>query len=480
MENKEKLFRQSALERLSSPERLDQLMQVINPMDWIALSTLGILVGGTLIWSIVGRIPLTVEGRGVFIRPHQVIDLQANVAGQLSALKVEQGKCVEKGALLATIEPTDLKQQLQLTQGKLTQLQAQRTQELARSDQRMNLEQSTLAATRVSLVQRLNNTSAIAPVLQTKGLESIQEQRRSLEQRLQDARAMIPVMEERVDTRRQLYTQGGIAQDTLLQAEREYTQSRQTAAEVEAQIKQLEVQIAETDRNYLTNLQTVGELEAQLQELDTKAVRIDQENRGNQKQQDREIQEVTREIARLEQQITTNSKIISPQAGCILELNLAVGQVVQPGARLGSIQISQANRPIAGILYFPIKDGKQIQPGMSLTITPDTVQRERFGGIVAEVKTVSELPITRENATSVIGNSEVVQTLVGESGAVMQVNAELAIDLKTRSGHKWSSSQGTSSPITSGTTATARVTVEQRAPITFVLPFLRDLFGLKE
>jgi HlyD family secretion protein len=116
---------------------------------------------------------------------------------------------------------------------------------------------------------------------------------------------------------------------------------------------------------------------------------------------------------------------------------------------------------------------------MAIAITPDTVQRERFGGIVAEVTEVSKLPITRAGATAVIGNSEMVQTLVGETGAVMEVNTKLVTDPTTVSGYKWSSSKGPASKITPGTTATVRVTVEERAPITFVLPFLRDLLGIK-
>jgi HlyD family secretion protein len=40
------------------------------------------------------------------------------------------------------------------------------------------------------------------------------------------------------------------------------------------------------------------------------------------------------------------------------------------------------------LAYFPIKDGKQIKPEMVISITPDTVQRERFGGIIGKVNAV--------------------------------------------------------------------------------------------
>ena len=54
MNNKEKkqIFREESLERLSSPERLDRLMQIVDRRDWLPLSTLGALVVAAIIWSI--------------------------------------------------------------------------------------------------------------------------------------------------------------------------------------------------------------------------------------------------------------------------------------------------------------------------------------------------------------------------------------------------------------------------------------------
>ncbi|MCJ8279057.1 MAG: NHLP bacteriocin system secretion protein, partial [Rivularia sp. ALOHA_DT_140] len=57
--------------------------------------------------------------------------------------------------------------------------------------------------------------------------------------------------------------------------------------------------------------------------------------------------------------------------------------------------------------------------------------------------------------------------------------AKLEIDSKTLSGYKWSSSQGPRLEVSPGTTTTVRVTVEERAPITFVLPILREWSGIE-
>ena len=44
LNQKRGLFRKESVERLSSPERQDQLMQVVNPKSWLTLTSLGFLV----------------------------------------------------------------------------------------------------------------------------------------------------------------------------------------------------------------------------------------------------------------------------------------------------------------------------------------------------------------------------------------------------------------------------------------------------
>src|SRR4028118_2189800 len=123
VEQKQNLFRKESLERLSSPERLDQLMQVVNSKSWLPLVSLGSLVIVALVWSIYGRIPITVEGRGVLIYPSKVVSLQSKSSGQLMALNVKVGDLVKKGDVLATVDQTELNKQLQLARNKLSQLQ---------------------------------------------------------------------------------------------------------------------------------------------------------------------------------------------------------------------------------------------------------------------------------------------------------------------------------------------------------------------
>lgn len=60
------VFRKTNLERISSPERLNDYIKVINPSVAILLAALGLLLAGGLVWGFLGNIPLTFSASGAF------------------------------------------------------------------------------------------------------------------------------------------------------------------------------------------------------------------------------------------------------------------------------------------------------------------------------------------------------------------------------------------------------------------------------
>ncbi|MEL6470351.1 MAG: hypothetical protein AAFQ74_11540 [Cyanobacteria bacterium J06623_4] len=69
------IFRKEALERLSSPEQLDQLMKIVTPRSWLPIAALGGLLTCSLVWSVVGRIPVTTTGRGALVFADTVAEM---------------------------------------------------------------------------------------------------------------------------------------------------------------------------------------------------------------------------------------------------------------------------------------------------------------------------------------------------------------------------------------------------------------------
>ncbi len=61
---KSSIFRKVALDRLSSPEELDQLSRITSPRGWLALAAVAGLLLALLAWSIFATIPTFVSGEG--------------------------------------------------------------------------------------------------------------------------------------------------------------------------------------------------------------------------------------------------------------------------------------------------------------------------------------------------------------------------------------------------------------------------------
>jgi hypothetical protein len=104
---KRQIFRQAALERLSSPEQLDQLIQVTTPRGWLALLALIGLIATVVVWSVSDTIPTQLVGRGILIRGDQVPQVLAPVAGQVEQVLVQVGDEIRQGQVIARMTPAD-------------------------------------------------------------------------------------------------------------------------------------------------------------------------------------------------------------------------------------------------------------------------------------------------------------------------------------------------------------------------------------
>lgn len=71
------LFRRKLLEKLNSPEQLDQLMVVTSGRSWLALITLGLLFAIALAWSLLARVESAVSSDGILIPMAQQEGLEA-------------------------------------------------------------------------------------------------------------------------------------------------------------------------------------------------------------------------------------------------------------------------------------------------------------------------------------------------------------------------------------------------------------------
>ena len=476
------IFRQQALEQSTSPEQLDLPIQIINPKRWLSLLALGTLVATGLAWSVLGKIPVTVMGRGILTYPSQTKAIQSPGSGRVAKVTVKVGDRVTKGQTLALLDQSELRQQLDLARTKLTQLQLQDQSARYAQAQREGLERTTLTKQQQTIEQDLQSVQAMNPELHSRELAAIQQERQLLQERLsklQQQAAEYGQIWERLNA---LAREGAYSSNVLVRDKQEYLVKPQTdILDVQAQLKQLDAKETTARQEYLRNTNKNNELQAQLRELETKAATQAEQDLAVTNQRVKEIQDTKATIAQLELQLRQNTQIVSEADGYIREFNINLGQRIDAGVGVGVIAASQPNAQLEGITFLPVEEGKKldaakVQQGVKVQITPTIVKREEYGGIWGRVTQVSQAAITQEGATHLVGNPAVLQTLMEQGKSYIVVFSRLERDGQTGK-YRWTSSQGPNQEITDGTTTTVNITIEERAPISYVIPLLKSLVG---
>ena len=119
----EKLFRKSALDRLSSPEQLDLMVRITSPAGWVALTALIGLITVAIMWGIFGNIPTKVIGSAMLIKTGGVVEISARSNGLITDVSVRAGDMVKRGQKIARIAQPDLLEQFNSLKARKAELQ---------------------------------------------------------------------------------------------------------------------------------------------------------------------------------------------------------------------------------------------------------------------------------------------------------------------------------------------------------------------
>jgi HlyD family secretion protein len=410
-------------------------MSIVTARDWIPLLAIGLLMAAGIIWSILGHVPATVGGRGVLVQPRRVVAIESLSAGRLASFQVHPGDPIQKGQVIGKLDQPELKLRVADDRRLLAELLSQDAAKTASEAQQVRLREQQ---------NRLDE-------------KSYEAQRSSLRRSLADAEAVETLLKKRLQIVETLRREGLLAEGSA-----EFANAHVAVNDNDARIAAYKAQLEQTD--------------GQIHSLETQLSALVQQNLESSTARRNQIAEVKSRIAAAGMQLERSEDVLSDYSGKVVEVYAAEGQMVTSGARLLLLHLEGPDSGLVSLTYFSVKDGKKIRPGMSAQITPDNVERNRFGGIVGKVVSVSPLPITREGATRTVGNRDLVEGLMGP-GAWVEVTAHLQGDSSTPSGYRWSSGSGPELNVSTGLTTSARVTVERRAPLTYVFPSLRDAIG---
>lgn len=415
------IFRQVALDRLSSPEELDSLIQFTSIKIWLTLLGLAILLTMTVLWSIFGKLPTKLLAQQcILVKSGGVNSVTTAAVGRLSDLAVEAGDLVTRGQIIGRIEQIELLQKIKAAQARLSEVEQQYRQAQKLAGQSQLLRSATW-----------------------------QQQHQDLEAQLAAARQKSKLLGERVETQIPLLEQGLITKQTLISTQLELSASQLEAETIKSKLKQLDVLHLES------NKQSGNEVVAAQNLMD----------------------EVKRSISLMQREARNSTQVVSPYTGRVVEVKAQEGQLLARGDALVSIETSAADRnEMEAYIYLPAADGKKIRQGMRVEISPTTAKREEYGFLPARITQVADYPSTDQGLLRVFGNEKMVQQLTGNLPPI-QIFASLTPSARNASHYQWSTREGPPFQIQSGTLCSANITLMEQAPITLVLPILRKRIG---
>ena len=108
MVNPDKLFSREALDKMRSPEKLDTLLHVTNPIGWIGLSAILLLLAGVVLWSFMGSFTVKADGYGLITDAGGLRKVTVITTGQVNKLYISKGAQVKKNQQLARIDQVNM------------------------------------------------------------------------------------------------------------------------------------------------------------------------------------------------------------------------------------------------------------------------------------------------------------------------------------------------------------------------------------
>jgi HlyD family secretion protein len=463
-------------------KQLEQQVRETRMPGWAVISALSGMVALGAGWLVLGRIPVYAQGKGILIYPHQVSQVQAPGSGTLGNLYVQSGQRIQAGQLVGQLDLSLLRQQLQQTQSQLQELKRQQTQSQELMEQRSSQELRTLQLQRQKVEIDLRAAEANLPQLRRAQANSLEISRQRIAGQLADLRQMGKTLTARLGRFRKLHHEGGITREQLLVAEEQLQRNNREMADLEIRQGQLGLEGNQYQQQILQNLSLINDLRKNLNEIKTRELQLREQDSNTQRVQQNQIRDLQQQIARLELQLRDQGRIISPTAGTVLQLAVMPGQRIGMGTPILSIQQENSGSRLMAVAYLGDRDGRWIKDGMRVQVSPASAKKERFGAIVGQVNSIALFPVQSQEVTTMVGSPELAQSLLeqfrkGESGTPVQVIAQLE-QATTPSGYRWSGSQGPDLKLTPGTSVTVQVQVAERAPISYVLPFLKKVTGL--
>lgn len=423
MENpgKPPLFRAEAVASATSVTTVEDALEVVPPPLKILWGVLGALTLGLIGWSAVTNVPVKINGQGILLSAGGLTDIVSDTEGRVVEFTARPGDLVTAGSVVAVVDQAELRLQLTAAEGEL------RDAETARAEMRRFQEREQAA----DRAWRAARDEGLA-----RSLRAAQDRLRLLTER------------------------EGVVRDL---ADRSLaTRDRAIGAQIELFGVRDQIEGLQNERRVL-------EMDAMMRQT----------------QRERDMLTADQRVATAERQVTTlNDRIYrmgavrSPFDGRVVEAKANVGQVVSRGGPLLTLVRSDTEAgtgSLVGLVYVGAQDGKKLQPGMTVDLSPATAPSQEYGFLRGRVLRVADTPASSAGMLRTLQNDALVSEFQRNQRTLFEVNIELQHDGRGR--HVWSGGSGPAFSIEGGTPVGMQATVRQVRMIALGLPALQRWLG---
>jgi len=414
-----KIFRKASLEKLNSTENLFTAIIVTQPRGWLAILMICIIIALILVWSFVGSVYTRVGGQGILVRSGGMIQVVSMASGQIQEVVAEVGNFIKQGQVIARIHTPE-----QLNN--IRNLKA-------------DIEDAIIAHKKLEFYHKKN----------------LKLTNSNLEVKRSNQKQQLQTLENR-----KLFFNDRLAKEQIILKRGLITPN----------------EIDNTNSQLNSIIDQINQINLSLSEMQSTVLNIESQAEREILNSNNNIDEFKRELRRQLSNLRLQSVVQSMSSGQVVEVLSKTGDIIQAGSSL--LILENPNQKMEALLYVNSADGKKIKTGMEVDISPSTVRTEEYGSILGIVTYVSKYPASPEVMQQNIPNEALIQEMLS-AGVPIEIHADLIPDHKTPSGYKWTSSTGPDVSIGVGTMAQCSIRVQDRRPITLVLPYLRKMLGVR-
>ena len=165
---------------------------------------------------------------------------------------------------------------------------------------------------------------------------------------------------------------------------------------------------------------------------------------------------------------TTGGDIVAlraPSSGTLAQRSPQLGSFVRSGDAIATIQPLGAS-PTA-VIFVPVETDRRVAAGMPVRLSPADAQPDVFGFLRGHVTYAAPFPASSDRIKAALQNDAVA---AGFSPDVAVREVHVALDVDASGNLIWSGLRNAGRALSPGTPCYATIVVEQRAPISFVVP----------